>query len=208
MIQFSDKILSHYFGDFSGKPRLELADLRQDFPRSDQWSAIFAINSNLFRKFNSKYEPLICSLLFRTEILFASYHVARSKLIDYVENWQMGNPGFFRYSTAIGASEAVFFNIQIVYDLSTNGLGTTIDGIEGETRSIGNRIKHVTEDIVSGKLSTPGRPLWLSEDHFCTISKRVSYLELSEQVRMLANLADAFSNPNTVADALDRLFSN
>ena len=138
---------------------------------------------------------------------FAGYQAGRTKTLAYAEKWTSGNPGISRYLAAIGEWEGVFLNLQVLYDLMSKFMGMeyTVGDREDRTRIIANRIKHVSEDIQAGKLLGPGLPLWLTQDGFATYKCSVTYEELGEEVRFLAQVADCLSLPSQAREKFAEL---
>lgn len=189
------------------KPQILLPDLSSKFEAAEKWMQQYFLSSIFQGEFRGQSKAYAESLIARIQMVFAGYMTARAKSIAYTDAWKPGSPGIGRYLTMIGAWEIVFANLQVIYDLLSKFLDTSLseDGPEDRSRIIGNRIKHVSEDIRDGKLVGPGLPLWLIPHGFETAGAMVTFEELVSQVRFLAQVADCLATPSQAREKLAAL---
>lgn len=197
--QFHPELLTKFIApEIDRKPELTLPDLSAEFEASQAWMQQYFLSSVFQGEFTGETKLYAESIIARIQIVFSGYDAARAKTADYAAQWRSGNPGIGRYLAAIGEWESVFLNIQIVLDLIVKFFAATVSlgGKEDRIRLIANRIKHVSEDIRDGKLTTAGTPLWFTHAGFATVGAIVSCDEMTRQVRLLAQFAECLSIPS------------
>jgi hypothetical protein len=201
--RINTEILKKYIAPaIDEKPDLTLPDLTEEFEASKAWMQQYFLSSVFHGEFTGVMKLYAESIIARIQIVFSGYHEARSRTILYVDHWRIGNPGIGRYLAAIGEWESIFLNLQILFDLKIKFLGATLSPGEKEdrVRKIANRIKHVGEDIQDGKLMSVGMPMWLTKSGFAANNATLTYEEMGEQVRFMAQIADCLSLPSQAQD--------
>lgn len=199
MASFNTELLKKFIA-----PRIDeflivtLPDLSTEFEVAEAWMQQYFLSSVFQGEFTGETRLYVETIISRIQMTFAGYQAGRTKTLAYLEKWTAGNPGIGRYLAAIGEWEGVFLNLQVIYDLLGKFLGATYSAGDREDRAriIANRIKHVSEDIQGGKLLGPGMPMWLTPDGFATLKASVTFDELGQQVRFLAQIADCISLPS------------
>lgn len=208
MVGFNTELLKKFIApQIDEMPNVTLPDLSNEFEVAEAWLQQYFLSSVFQGEFPEKTRPYAESIIARIQMTFAGYQAGRSKTLAYAEMWTIGNPGVGRYLAALGEWEGVFLNLQVIYDLLDKFIGVTYSagGREDRTRLIANRIKHVSEDIQGGKLLGPGLPMWLKQDGFATIKTSVTFEELGQQVRLLAQIADCLSLPSQAREKFAEL---
>jgi len=191
------------------RPEENISDLNDEFEHAQHWFQQYFLSSVFNGAFTGETRLYATNIIYRVQLTFEAYHLSRNKTLEYAENWKIGAPGINRYLAMVSAWEAVFLNLQHIYDLLKNFFEMTMSAGSREKRTwqIANRIKHGAEDISQGKIAAPAIPMWITKDGFATHNTSVTFEELSDQVRILAKIADALSKPSEAKarfEALDR----
>ncbi len=196
MGQWNSELLKKFIAPaIDVRPEVQLSDLNAEFVEAEHWFTNYFLNSVFTGEFTGENRPYAESIIMRTQFVFSGYSLARSKTLDYADNWRVGAPGIKRYLAAVGVWEGVFLNLQVIYDLQAKWLGAIITGDHDRTRLIANRIKHVSEDIRDGHLPGPGIPMWLDKNGFVTTGPSLTFEEMEAQVRFLSKIANCLSSP-------------
>jgi hypothetical protein len=176
LAQFSVDLLKKFIAPaLDEQPDVNLSDLSSEFEKAESWFTQYFLSSVFQGEFKGQTKLFAESYIARSYFVYCGYQSARIKTIEYSENWKIGTPGIRRYLAAVAEWEMVFINIQTLYDILAKWFGVTISGREDTVRIIGNRIKHVSEDILEGKLAQNGVPLWLTRKGFSTRQAELSY---------------------------------
>lgn len=208
MTDWNPEILKQYIAPrIDEKPELVLPNLEETFATSETWMQAYFMSSVFHGEFQGYTKLYAESILARSQIMFAGYRAARLKTINYVDHWRLWQPGIGRYLSAVGEWEGVFINVQIIYDLYQKCWQTDFpkDGKEDRTHLIANRIKHGSEDIRDNKMSATGMPMWLTKHGFATIDPTVTYSEIGQIVRFVAQIADCLSAPSEMNNKVLKL---
>jgi hypothetical protein len=197
MSQFNVDLLKKFIAPaIDERPEVNLSDLSLEFEQAESWFAQYFLSSIFQGEFKGRTKLFAESYIARSYFVFSGYKSARIRTIEYAEKWRIGAPGINRYLSAVAEWEMVFLNMQTLYDILTKWFEARISGREDRTRLIGNRIKHVSEDILEGKLTENGVPLWLTRKGFATRQAEMTFEEMEGQVRVLAKIAECLSVPS------------
>jgi hypothetical protein len=197
--QFNTDLLKKYIAPaIDVKPNFSLPDLTEEFEACEEWMQQYFLSSVFQGEFTGETKLYSESIIARIQIVFSGYQEARLRTVTYVDQWRIGNPGVGRYLSAVGEWESVFLNLQVLLDLYAKFFSATYSkgDKEDRVRVIANRIKHVSEDIRDGKLTSTGMPMWLTKDGFATFEATLTFEEIAKQVRFQAQIADCLSLPS------------
>jgi hypothetical protein len=197
MTQFNVDLLKKFIAPaLDERPEVNLPDLSVEFEQAESWFAQYFLSSIFQGEFTGQTKVFAESYIARSYFVFNGYKSARIRTIEYAEKWRIGAPGINRYLSAVAEWEMVFLNLQILYDILAKWFEARISGREDRTRQIGNRIKHVSEDILEGNLTESGVPLWLTRTGFATRKVEMTFKEMEGQVRVVAKIAECLSAPS------------
>lgn len=176
----------------------EIPDLSGAFPEAEFWLTNHFLNSLLGARYKDGWRQAAVTLMFRTQGALRAYTRARNKTIECIADFRPGRPASRLYFEALSDWETTLFNVQVALNLVFVVINPAAQPSNEATkiRNAFNRVKHFAEDIKRGSdMSSMTLPLWLTKQGLATSVADITFTELADSIRDLAQAADSLQNP-------------
>jgi hypothetical protein len=203
--------LSDYFKDKFVAPEISkftvasIPDMSAVSDQQDYWLLNFIL-SGFNAKVDDSARRRFFNFLRRTEAAFREYEAARQATIRYLENTNPNAIG--GYIIAIGHWEVFLsqaYQACCLLDVRRNTLFEPGDGsIIQRFNLLYNRSKHAESAITHQQLPPDGTmPVWLKNDGLYCVESGLSFEEIAEVLKDLAQCADAIQDPLTMREKIE-----
>jgi hypothetical protein len=183
----------------SGFTEAVVPSLESSFPEAEHWLTDHFLSSAVGTTFKTPMRQLVLGYLRRTHHAFRAYHEARISTQQFFAASLPGSPKVSRYYDAVALWEVYVLQNQMATELY-NKFGfvdpafTQQDGsAEQRLYDMGNRVKHPF-----GLQSGAPLPLWLSNNGLHSFDQTITYVEASDVLRAMSQVADKLKNPETL----------
>jgi hypothetical protein len=174
----------------------DIPDLHVEFKEAVHWLSNHFLNTALGAPFKPPYRQYATNFIFRTQMAFRYYHLARDATATYLNGNDPHNPRVRAYYEAISFWESALLNWAICLDLVkrmnnepvfTKGESST----EERAYELANALKHFGTQIQTGAIGVHDTiPVWLTNNGFSSKHRTLTYAEFANLVRDIAKLAD------------------
>jgi hypothetical protein len=193
-----DMYIAPHMSEFTSA---EIADMSNHHQEQDHWLNNYILNTIFRGRFDDEDKRQFAfNYLRRAEAAFRSYERARHLTIEYLATDYAPSA----YFAALDAWEIFIANAWHSLDLiqAFSGLQKAIftqgDGsVEERLLLVYNRSKHVDTAVNAGQVapSSPTTVLWFTNDGLQIFESALSFGEMAEVLRDIAEWADAFVDP-------------
>lgn len=182
--------------------RADIPDLRERFPEAKYWLANHFLSSSFRGQFGPGAKQVALGFIRRAYHAHNAYHDGRQRTLEYLKGNDPHNPRIRAYYDAIAQWEAFALQVSMAMDLYrwiNAGVGAFSKGDaskEQRLHTIANQVKHLASCVTSGQCAdTDTVPLWITGDGLHSFGVNVSFLEASEILTDINNLAELLQDP-------------
>jgi hypothetical protein len=195
---FKDKYIAPEISSFTAASIPEMSAVSAE---QGHWLANFILNSGFRVTMDDASRRTFYNFLRRTEAAFREYEAARQATVAYLTVPTL-NP-FSVYIVAIGHWEVFLSQAYQAWCLLARGqpiLFKRGDGsITQRLNLLYNRAKHAEKAITSQQLPPDGTlPVWLKNDGLYCVESSLTFEEIAEILKDLAQWADIVQDPPTM----------
>lgn len=188
---------------------IHVPDLSSEFPQASHWMGNYLLNASVGPRPKGETHAVILALIRRASHTFRHYHEGHRHAVE-LSKWDLtGSLPASAYFGALEAFENCLLQLQMFYDLfnakvlpSDQRLFSKADGsCQQRAYDMANRIKHAG-DYIQGEVDTT--PLWMTKDRLLASGDlSVTFDELVEEIRGVADFADNWQQPARVKEELE-----
>ena len=198
-----DKFFAPYISTFT---HAVIADLSEVSPAKNGWVRSFILNSIFRGRFDGTIQATLFNFLRRTQAAFEEHASARSATLGYLDDPET----ISEYLAAISHWEILLSQTYQAYCLLDMGQRNLFKGQDGSILARLNLLyghtKHAEKAITSGQLSDSETfPVWLANDGLCCLDGYLTFGEIEEMLRELADIAIAVQDPVTMNEKLSEM---
>ena len=182
--------------------RCDMPDMAAYDPQSGHWVANYLLSSAFRGRYPDPYRQIALAYMRRSEAAFREHAAARDELLLYVEAPDQRIRNYFQCLYHIEQLVTQLYQAYMLLRrlLAKAQLFSRDDGSElARLNVLYNFVKHADEKLLDGLHPEDGAvPVWLANEGVSCTKATVTFAELADMLKDVANGANRFSDPVAV----------